>query len=96
MMTGLKGKQLVIVVLMVEAASAIMVFALLAANGRPTLGAIIGAAILAGPFIIIPPTLWLLARVTRWNRLAALYPEVVTAPEPNKRRSAACPSAGRS
>jgi len=86
MMTGLQGKQLIIIVLMVEAASALMAFALLAANGQPGFGALLGLSIVVIPFVIIPPTLKLLSNITKWTTLVDLYPEVVNAPEPKTRK----------
>ncbi len=86
MMTGLSGKQFAIVIVLIEAASALMVFALLASQGRPGFGVAVGAGIIVMPFILIPATLKAISSVARWPVLASLYPEVESAPEPKSRR----------
>ncbi|CAE7662721.1 unnamed protein product [Symbiodinium necroappetens] len=86
MMTGLSGRQLVIVIIMVELASAMMVFGLLASQGRIGLGIGLALTILVIPLVLIPLTLYGLGTLVGWRSAAALYPETPDAPTPKSRR----------
>jgi len=80
MMTGMSGKQLVLVIVLVEAAIAATIFVVFASQGQPLLGSAIGLGVLVMPFLFIPLTVKGVASITRWNSLAQHYPQAAHAP----------------
>ena len=87
MTNGMSAKQLVITVVLVELASAVMVFAILASQGQTWLGVAFGAGILIFPVVLIPLVINGIASLTGWRTLARNYPEAESAPPESERKT---------